>query len=193
MASFTRSQRNEWHFVWRFGERGRWLERDYMCFRIRGYRAAPFLFTSNSFIVDNFLQFAPFFSTAAVLFYLRCYFLHCVSCPVLPSWGESVSFVDASRITISAEQNTTFIWKNNHEKENHRNVKMFGLPVAAEERKVWINFIHNLTEKVVNSLKGNPAVCLRHWPENYPETQSTAPLTTYHHVFSTALLLMAIV
>ena len=50
----------------------------------------------------------------------------------------------------------------------------FGLPVAVEERKVWIKSIPNLTEQVANSLKGNPAVYIRHWPENYPETKSTA-------------------
>ena len=49
---------------------------------------------------------------------------------------------------------------------------MFGLPIGVEERKVWIKAIPNLTEKVVNDLKSNPAVCVRHWPENYRETKS---------------------
>ena len=57
---------------------------------------------------------------------------------------------------------------NDQLKANQRNVKLFGLPIGIEEQKVWIKAIPNLTEDIVRGLKRNPAVCNRHWPENYP-------------------------
>ena len=49
---------------------------------------------------------------------------------------------------------------------------MFGLPIAVGDRKIWIKSIPYLTEEMVASLKENPAVCVRHWPESYPEIKS---------------------
>ena len=50
---------------------------------------------------------------------------------------------------------------------------MFGLPFG-EERKTWIRSIPYLTEEKVNKLKKNPAVCIRHWPTNYPQVKNAA-------------------
>ena len=71
-----------------------------------------------------------------------------------------------------AKNNIHLKKKNDQVKEDQRSIKMFGLPIGVEERKVWIKAIPNLTEEVVNDLKANPAVCVRHWPENYPATKS---------------------
>ena len=152
-----------------------------MCFRIRGYRAAPFLFTSYSFIVDNFIQFAPFFSTDAVLFYCRRSFLlallfstSCVlSCSSIMGRKCCVRGCK-SNYDVSTAKNAHLKIKNDRGKENFRNVKMFGLPIESEERKIWIKSIPNLTEEVVANLKTNPAVCVRHWPANFSVTKSSA-------------------
>ena len=72
-----------------------------------------------------------------------------------------------------AKNNIHLKMKNDQKMAHQKSVKMFGLPIAVDERKVWIKSIPNLTEDVVNNLKGNPSVCIRHWPENYPEIKSS--------------------
>ena len=79
-----------------------------------------------------------------------------------------------SNYDVSTAKNVNLKIKNDRGKENLRNVKMFGLPIASDERKIWIKSIPNLTEEIVSNLKTNPAVCVRHWPPNFSVSKSSA-------------------
>ena len=79
-----------------------------------------------------------------------------------------------SNYDVSTAKNVNLKIKNDRGKENLRNVKMFGLPIASDERKIWIKSIPNLTEEIVSNLKTNPAVCVRHWPPNFSGSKSSA-------------------
>jgi hypothetical protein len=135
---------------------------------IPGYRAAPFSFISYPFIVDHFLQL-----TCAVLFYCRRYFLLALFFYTILLVSTAVPFLlikimgrkccvrgcKSNYALSTAKNNIHLKIKNDQVKANQRNIKMFGLPIALEERKVWFKSIPNLTEEVVNNLKTNPAMC----------------------------------
>ena len=75
---------------------------------------------------------------------------------------------------LSRAKNNKLKVKNDQSKVTYQKVKMFGLPVTIEERKVWMKNIPYLTEDMVKALKENPAVCVRHWPSTYPEVKNSA-------------------
>ncbi len=61
--------------------------------------------------------------------------------------------------------------RNDKKFEGRQNIPLFGLPSkkrSNEERKRWIKSIPRLTEADVEKLKENAAVCVKHWPANFP-------------------------
>ena len=65
--------------------------------------------------------------------------------------------------------------RNNMLNRGRENIPMFGLPSKKKyhlERKRWIESIPGLIEKNVDRLKGNPSVCVKHWPSNFSTIKS---------------------
>ena len=65
--------------------------------------------------------------------------------------------------------------KNDILNKNREGVTLFGLPSkkkAALERKRWIKSIPGIIEANVDQLKENPAVCIKHWPSNFPTVRT---------------------
>ena len=65
--------------------------------------------------------------------------------------------------------------KNDILNKNREGVTLFGLPSkkkAAFERKRWIKSIPGIIEANVDQLKENPAVCIKHWPSNFPTVRT---------------------
>ena len=65
--------------------------------------------------------------------------------------------------------------KNDWKNIGRRKVPVFGLPSKEkqdDERKRWIKSIPYLTETVLDKLKTDPVVCIKHWPKDFAKVKA---------------------